>query len=136
MSHLAETVTQIKDEQTLRDTIIATGATIHEGGVARFYRGQTSGPVDFRVEFPDGYDVGFKRNADGTLSVVCDSEVQKEKTYKGTASDAAKLWGTGFRSLHGQYNASLIESTYRKRGYMVQREQRADGRIAVIATRG
>ncbi len=137
MSHLAETVTEIKDERTLRETIEATGAQIREGGVARFYRGQTSGPVDFRVEFPDGYDVGFKRNVDGTVSLVHDSEVPKAQTYKGTPSDAAKLWGTGFKTLHGEYNARLISQHYRQKGYMVQRgETRADGQIALTAMRG
>lgn len=136
MSHLAQTVTEITDEQALRDTIIETGAVIQEGGVARFYRGQTSGPVDFRVMFPDGYDVGFKRTDDGKVAFVHDSEVPKAQTYKGTPSDAVKLWGVGFKNLHGEYNANLISQHYRQKGYMVHREVRVDGQIALTASRG
>lgn len=126
--------TQFKDIDALREAVESFGLKLTEGGHCRFYSGSPA--VDYLVTLPGTYDVGFKVQGDGSLSLLCDSELLKEKIYTGKPSEAYKLWGAGFVGLKDAYSANLITSTYRAQGYSVFRETREDGSIKVTAQRG
>ena len=91
--------------------------------------------MDYLIKLPGKYDVGFKRNADDTLSVICDSELYKPIIYNGEKSHAYGLWGNGFEKLTTEYNSLRASAIYRRKGYTVTRETRQDGTVKLVAQR-
>lgn len=134
MSHLTTVQTQFRDIDPLREAVESFGLKLTEGGHCRFYSGRPS--VDYLVTLPGAYDVGFKVQADGSLSMVCDSELYKPTIYNGKTSEAYKLWGQNFEKLTDAYSAAVITDTYQKQGFSVFREAREDGSIKITAQRG
>jgi len=140
MSHLTTVQTQFRDVDALRSAVESFGLKLTEGGNVRFFSGKPS--VDYLITFPGSYDVGFKVNADGSLSMVCDSELYKPVIYNGKESEPYKLWhdATGaagnFDKLTDAYSAAVITDTYQRQGFSVYRETREDGSIHVTAQRG
>lgn len=127
--------TVFNDVDALRAAVESFGLTLEEGGNCRFYQGSPA--VDYLVKFPGRYDVGFKRELDGTLSMVCDSELYKPTIYNGQKSEAYAQWGEAFGKLTAEYNVNKITTHYRRKGWTVQRgETRADGSIKLVAQRG
>jgi hypothetical protein len=134
MSHLTTIKTQYNDVDTLREAVETFGLELTQGGNCRYFSGKPA--VDWLVTLPGNYDVGFKQEADGSLSVMCDSELFKPTIYNGQKSVAYEKWGDKFERLTGEYNAIRITNIYRRKGHSVSRETRQDGSIKVVAMRG
>lgn len=134
MSHLTTTETQYKDIDALRAAVEKFGLRLTEGGNCRFFSGKPA--VDYLVAFPGNYDVGFKWNAKGTLDVICDSEMYRERIYNGKLSEPYAKWGAGFTGLIDEYGAQILTREYEIQGYSVQREQVEGGGIKIVATMG
>lgn len=134
MSHLTTLKTIFNDVDSLRAAVESFGLKLEEGGECRYFSGRPR--VDYLVKLPGNYDVGFKHEADGSLNIMCDSEMYKPTIYNGQKSEAYARWGEGFQKLSAEYNAQRITSMYRRKGYSVSREQRQDGTIKMVAMRG
>lgn len=134
MSHLTTIKTVYNDVEALREAVESYGLTLKQGGQCRFFSGQPH--VDYLVAMPGKYDVGFNQNSDGTLSIVCDSELYKPTIYNGQTSEPYRLWGPQFEGLTTEYNTRRATTIYQQKGYTVTRETRQDGSVKLIAQRG
>ena len=71
MSHLSILPTVLRDADTLRDCLIALGLDPLQGGRLEGFAGETE-PVVLRVQLRPGEQLGWARQADGSLAVVGD----------------------------------------------------------------
>ena len=121
MSHFTTIKTQIKDIEALRKACEEMGLKLLQNTNARGYLSQkTKG--DWVVKLKGPYDIAVNKQPDNTFGLTTDwwdGLVEKE-----VGKDYGKLL-----QLYGVHKAS-IEA--RRKGYLVQRQQKQDGSIKLV----
>lgn len=71
MSHLTILPTVLRDADRLAAALSSLGLPAQVGGSLASF-GQEQQRVELRVELPDGLQIGWQRQGDGSLGLVCD----------------------------------------------------------------
>jgi len=136
MSHLTTVKTEIRSVEALREACTALGLTLQEGGRVRFYEGE-SDPVDFYVQLPGRYDLGFMRQADGTYGFVADEELIGGRSGTddyGRGDPGRQILGEDCRRLKREYSYAVLQAEARRKGLQIRRQDQPNGHIKVVLT--
>jgi hypothetical protein len=132
MSHLATVATTIKDIRALKEAAKALGLELKTGGQVRGYGGTRYKETDYMIELPGPFDLGFRKQADGTYAMECDGGLMQG--WYGSEAGMAKI-GRNAGRLKQEYAYAILQAEARRKGRTVQR-QNVDGRIRVTMTGG
>jgi hypothetical protein len=132
MSHLATVSTTIKDIQALKEAAKAMGLELKTGGQVRGYGGTRYKETDYMIELPGPFDLGFRKQADGTYAMECDGGLMQG--WYGSEAGMAKI-GRNAGRLKQEYAYSILQAEARRKRRTVQR-QNVDGKIRVTMTGG
>jgi len=135
-SHLVNVSTTIKDPKALEAACKALGVELHVGGTARFYFGHSQ-PCDYVIKLPGRYDLGFKKQADGTYAFVADEELIGGKSGTdgfGRGDQGRKILGEDCRRLKQEYAFCVMQAEARRKGRTIQRQNLPNGSIRVTMT--
>ena len=132
MSHLKINTTQIRDEAVLAEVAKALNLPFTQNAKCRFYHDSVD--VDYVMTLPGMYDLGFKKNQDGSFNVIADEEL-----FDGSSSRAKQgsaIIGKNASTIKHEYGFQLARSIAAKKGGQVKREILADGRVKLTVTGG
>src|SRR5712691_10360994 len=107
MSHIVQGKSQVTDIECLRIALAAMGLTLQVGGRPRFYFSgndmydKESIECDYVVPLPGRYDLGLKRQAEGSYNFVCDSELLSGNFGRG--KEGRTLLGENASKLINEY---------------------------------
>lgn len=131
MSHIVQGKSQIVDIECLRAALDAMGLKLQVGGKPRYYYsgstvyGDEAIECDYVVPLPGRYDLGLKKQTDGSYSFVCDSELLSGSYGRG--SEGRALLGENASKLINEYVYAAAQMDAAISGEVVTREMGADG---------
>lgn len=134
MSHLATVTTRITDLSALQQAAHALRCSLQTGGQARFYGG-LSEPCDYVLALPGRYDLGFKRQSDGSFSFVADEELLGGRSGTdgfGRNDPGRKLIGENGGILLQQYALAVVTKHAQSQQLTMSTEKLPDGRIKIV----
>ena len=139
MSHIVQVKTEFNDPDALRAAVDACAelagvdVTLGGAGKVRFYFEGTldeDNRADYVIKLPGRYDIGFKQNADGTLTVISDSEALSGHYRRG--DDASRILGENLGLLRQEYTHAKMMAMCSARGQVMQRgERQKDGSFLI-----
>jgi hypothetical protein len=132
MSHLAVVQTTINNIEALKAADKALGLELKTGGQVRGYGDTRYKETDYMIELPGPFDLGFRKQADGTYTMECDGGLMQG--WYGSEAGMAKI-GRNAGWLKQEYAFAILQAEARRKGRTVQR-QNVDGRIRVTMTGG
>jgi len=132
LSHLATVTTTIRNIQALTEAAKALGLELKTGGRVRGYGGTLYKETDYMIELPGRFDLGFRKQADGTYAMECDGGLFLG--WYGSELGMQAI-GTNAGRLKQEYAFAVLQAEARRKGRTVQR-QNIDGRIKVTITGG
>lgn len=127
MSHLTAIQSQIKSVEALRMACQALNVELRVGGRARYFNGQETEECDYVVRSAKQYEVGLKRQADGTYSLIGDDMV-----LKGTYGYVDERFGKACGKLRQEVAYATLQIEARRKDMRLTREVRDDGKLRVI----
>lgn len=120
MSHFTVVRTKISDIEALRLAVKEMGLELLQSARPRgYYMGEL---CDYVIRLKGPYDVGLKKNPNGTYDIVTDwwmGYVEREV-------------GPGAGRLLQTYACQKVTLEARRRGYSVLRQQQPDGSIKLV----
>ncbi len=131
MSHIVQGQSQITDIECLRIALAAMGLTLQVGGKPRYYYtgdthyGNEAIECDYVVPLPGRYDLGLKRQENGTYSFICDSELLSGSFGRG--KEGRTLLGENAGKLINEYVYAAAQMDAAVSGAVVTREMSPDG---------
>jgi Protein of unknown function (DUF1257) len=134
LSHLCHVQTQLKDPKALEAAAKALGVELVQNATARFYFG-VSPVCEYVLKLPGRYDLGLKKQADGTYSFVADEELIGGRSGTdgyGRADPGRKILGEDCRRLKQEYAYAILAAEARRKGRQIQRQELPNGQIRVI----
>ncbi len=132
MSHLATVTTTIRDIQALRDAAKALGLELLTGGRVRGYGGTLYLETDYMIKLPGPFDIGFRKQTDGTYAMECDGGLLQG--WYDSERGMEKI-GRNAGRLRQEYAFAILQAEARRKGRTVQRQD-VDGRIRVTMSGG
>lgn len=134
MSHIATVTTEIKDLKAAEDAAKALGCQVEHGTKPRYYGtsfgGHESKPCDLVIKLPGKYDLGLKKNAQGTYDFVCDNELLSGSF--GRSDQSRQLLGDNAARFKQEYAAAVAMRLGAKRNVATFRKVRDDGAVVVV----
>ena len=131
MSHIVEVKCAVENLDALVMAAERMGLTVVRDAEPRYYGtgfgGTESKRCELVIQLPGRYDLGVKRQADGSYGWVCDGELLSG-SY-GAGSPGRKLLGENAELLLGQYAAAQTELMLMEAGVSFTRVTRDDGTI-------
>lgn len=126
VSHWTKVQTQIKDLDALARAAESLGYRLQTGNVEvrGFY--QPMRDVDAAIRLRGPYDVGFKRQQDGTYAIVCDF----------WAGHVEQELGPKCGRLLQEYAYQVLRKQAQSRGLLISRQTRQDGSVVVVLKGG
>jgi hypothetical protein len=132
MSHLSIVSTTIRDIQALKEAAKALGLELKTGGQVRGYGGERYKETDYMIELPGPFDLGFRKQANGTYTMECDGGLMQG--WYNSEAGMTKI-GRNAGRLKQEYAYAILQAEARRKGRTVQR-QNVDGKIRVTMTGG
>jgi hypothetical protein len=145
MSHITTVKTEVSDEAAIILAAKTMGYEIERNATPRFYYtslvgygiadvivARESQSCDLVMKLPGRYDLGFKKNAQGTYDFVCDGELLSG-AY-GRASQGRAIVGENGETFLNEYAAAVSTLWAQDQGYIVDRYVGADGSIELMLT--
>ena len=133
MSHLSTVTTKIKDIQALREAAKALGLELKTGGRVRGYGGVLYNETDYMIALPGPFDLGFRKQADGTYAMESDGGLM-EGWYDSEAG-MAKI-GRNAGLLKQNYALAILQADARRKGRQVKTEKMPNGSLRVVMSGG
>jgi len=115
--------TEINDIEALEQACRDMGLTLEVGGEVRYYSGST--PADYTIKLPGRYDLGFKQQADGSFSYVCDSELLSGNFGRG--GEGRALIGENGELLMQRYATAKLKHVLARKGRRVTSVREENG---------
>jgi hypothetical protein len=135
MSHMAQVKTKIRDEAAILAAAKALGIPVERNTGARFFSG-TSEMCDFVLKLNGWYDLGLKRQPDGTYSLIADEELIDPERYCSRSVEGTKMIGKGAGRFKQEYAYAVLQAQARRKGQRLVRQDLSNGRIRVMITGG
>jgi hypothetical protein len=138
MSHLAQIDMAFRDLDALREALKEMGMTLGGKGKVKFYFSASGGSsadknledCDYTCEIPNSrYGLGFKKQADGSLKLICDEEVLTG--LYGRNESARKLMGEKGIKLWERYAVAGARMQARRKGYRMAESRLKDGSLQI-----
>lgn len=130
MSHFSEVKTHLKCAQTIQSVLKKSGFEVvenPEGVEVRGYMGETL-QADFKILTKTHYDIGFRKNEEGSYEIVGDWELMPRVADIEQESFA--------RWLKKEYARESILTTAQEQGYEVEEvEDQETGQIQMVVTK-
>jgi Protein of unknown function (DUF1257) len=133
MSHLATVATTIKDIRALKEAAKALGLELKTGGRVRGYGGTLFEEIDYMIKLPGPFDLGFRKQADGTYAMECDDGLMQG--WYGSEAGMAKI-GRNAGALKQQYALAILQAEARRKGRQVQTQKMPNGSLRVVMSGG
>jgi hypothetical protein len=127
MSHLTTVKTQIKDMIAAADAAKELGCQFTKGGRVRYY--YSTSDADYVLHLPGKYDLGFKKESDGTYSFVCDNELLSGSFGRNDASRVHL--GEDAQRFRQSYASHVVQRAARRKGVSAFATKRDDGCVIV-----
>jgi hypothetical protein len=134
VSHVTRLKTKIQDGQALLRCLAAMGYQIAKGRTIRTYGGTQA--VDIAVRMPEGYEVGFSRNAEGTYDIVADWWGVRGTTQEDFAGRLQREFDQVERRIRQEYAVYVAMENLQRQGFRVVEQSKApDGSVRLLARR-
>lgn len=128
MSHFTQLKTALRDEVLIKKALKALGHTVveAEAGQTVEVRGffEESQAADFKILTQSKYDIGFKKNIDGSYEVVGDWELLPK--VSGVESEIFQ------KELKREYAKQTVLSIAEQQGYSVEAIETENGTEMVV----
>jgi hypothetical protein len=89
--------------------------------------------TDYMIELPGPFDLGFRRQADGTYAMECDGGLMQG--WYGSEAGMAKI-GRNAGRLKQAYAFAILQAEARRKGQRIRQETLANGSIRVVMSGG
>ena len=119
MSHLSTVTTKIKDIQALREAAKALGLELKTCGRVRGYGGVLYKETDYMIVLPGPFDLGFRKQSDGTYAMECDEGLMQG--WYDSEAGMTKI-GRNAGKLKTEYAYAILQAEARRRGRQIQRQ--------------
>lgn len=130
MSHFSEVKTHIKDSNILKKVLRASGFEIVEasqGVEVRGFMGETQ-TADFKILTKTHYDIGFRKNEEGSYELIGDWELMPR--VADIEQESFTKW------LKREYARESIVTTAKEQGYEIEEVQESEtGEIQLVVTK-
>jgi len=133
ISHLATVHTTFKDPVALCDAAKALGLELSTGGRVRGYGGQLYPETDYMIKLTGPFDLGFRRQTDGTYAMECDGGLMTG--WYGSEAGMEQI-GQNASKLKVEYSFCVLQAEARRKGRHVQRQELGNGRVRVLINGG
>lgn len=132
MSHITVVKTEFRDPAAIIAAAEAMGLTVERNTTARYFGNRQSELCDLVVKLPGRYDLGFKRQANGTYSFVCDEELLGGRYGTdgfGRNDPGRAIIGEEGKRFRQEYAVQKAMMTARRKGQSVQRINLPNGKV-------